>query len=139
MLLFGSTFVTFLGWGTFGIGAEFFSPAHTNSFSILATMLSNTTMVVGVGAMAGFKYLNYTVLPSVGKRVNLADATPIFRFITHDIFTLYLPLGLFALSLTLYDSYNLWSAVPALLAYGFVFTSMYTKAKTLQIPLWYSR
>ena len=53
-MLFGSTFATFAGFGCFGISAEYFSPAHTNSFSVMAQMLSNTTMALGVGAMSGF-------------------------------------------------------------------------------------
>ena len=116
LMLFGSTFATFAGFGVFGISAEYFSPCHTNSFSIMAQMLSNTTMALGVGAMSGFKYVNFSVLPSVSKRYSADEGTPIYRAVVSDPFWMYLPLALFMTSLTLLDGFNLFSIAPALLA-----------------------
>lgn len=86
MLLFGSTFASFLGFSWFGLASEFFSASHTNSFSFIAMMLSNTTMALGVGAMSGFKYVNFSVLPSVSKRYTATEASPVYRFVLGDMF-----------------------------------------------------
>ena len=139
MLLFGSTFASFVGFGAVGIASEFFTPYHTNSVSMLTMMLANTTMAVGVGAMSGFKFVNYSVVPSISKKYAISEARPIYKIVLNDAFTMYLPFGLFMISFTMLDSFNLFGIVPALLGYGFTFTSMYMKAQTLQVPLWYSR
>ena len=95
LMLFGSTFATFAGFGCFGISAEYFSPAHTNSFSVMAQMLSNTTMALGVGAMSGFKYVNFSVLPSVSNRYSTEEGTPVYKTVVSEPFWMYLPLALF--------------------------------------------
>ena len=133
MLLFGSTFATGLGWAVVSCSTQFFTPWHTNSFSVLISMLSNTTLVVGVGALAGFKYANFTVLPSVAKKY------PSSSLLANDIVSTYTPIGLLFLSLTLIDDFAMYGVAPALLAYGLVWTSVYFRANALQVPLWYSR
>ena len=134
MLLFGSTFATCLGWGVVSCSTQFFTPWHTNSFSVLMSMLSNATLVVGVGALTGFKYANFTVLPSVAKKYPTSSS-----LFSNDIFSIYTPIGLLFLSLTLIDDFVMYGVAPALLAYGLVWTNVYYRSSALQVPLWYSR
>ena len=70
--------------------------------------------------MTGFKYANYTVLPSVAKKYPKAGS----GLFSNDIVSTFTPFGLLFLTLTLVDDFVLYGAAPALLAYGIVWTTV---------------
>ena len=119
--------------------AEFYTPIHTNSFSVLASMLSNTTMVVGLGALTGFKYLNFSVMPTITKHWESSEDGSVYAKIFNSEFITFFGFGLLFLALTLYDDFNLFASLPAILAYGFIWTTVYLRSNSLMLPLWYSR
>ena len=98
-------------------------------------MLSSTTMVLGAGALAGFNYANFTVLPSVTKKAGVSQMSTSLS----NIFSTYMPFSLLFISLTLLDDFISYGIPPALLAYGFVWTTIFLKSRALQLPLWYVR
>jgi hypothetical protein len=53
--------------------------------------------------------------------------------------TLSLPIFLAFSSSCLYDDFSLWSSVPMLIGSAILVTLVYTKARALTVPLWFSK
>jgi len=51
----------------------------------------------------------------------------------------HVPFLLCFVSLELFDRFNLFSAVPMMIATGFHLTAVYQRARGLEVPLWYSK
>jgi len=65
-----------------------------------------------------------------GKFSNLAKQN-VYRVFTSNAAVYYVPLSLIFVSLTMFDSMSMGSIVPQILAYGFIATSSFQRAKTL--------
>ena len=96
-------------------------------------MLSGSTLAIGTGALAGYSFLNFTIYPSIAKRM-ITTPNPYL-----EAATILATMGLFMGSLTLFDGFNAFGVIPAIMAYGLVWTKIFMKSRSLQIPLWYMR
>ena len=96
-------------------------------------MLSGSALAVGAGALAGFSFMNFTVYPSIAKKM-ITTANPFI-----DAAGILGPIGLLMGSLTLIDGFNAFGVIPAIMAYGIIWTRIFLKSKSLQIPLWFMR
>lgn len=128
-----------LGFTIGASGFEFFTPAHTNTFNLYAGYLGQMLMTVGAGGIFGLSIMNYSVMPSVTKSLMKTPMTIIQKIACSQTVSLHAPWALTMASLTLMDSFNLFSVGPLILAYGLTVTSAYYKARRLELPLWFSR
>ena len=71
-------------------------------------MLSGTALAVGAGALAGFSFMNFTVYPSIAKKM-IATTNPFV-----EAAAILGPIGLLMGSLTLIDGFNAFGVIPAM-------------------------
>ena len=63
--LFGTTSLVTLVSGIFMASNGYYTPANTNTFSIIASTLAQATIMAGCGGLTGLRYANFFVLPSM--------------------------------------------------------------------------
>lgn len=127
LILFGGSFGIISVSGLMMALNGYYTPGHSNAFSLLASTLTQALMVLGCGGLTGLRYVNFSVLPSVSK--NMVKQTSIFSRVWNSNLTFsVLPLGFFLTSLTLVDSMTLYGAVPALVGFGLLATCTYLQA-----------
>ncbi len=70
MSLFGSTFFVALSSGLIMSCSGYYIPWHTNAFSVFAGTITQGIVVVGCGGLTGLSYANFSVMPSVTKKID---------------------------------------------------------------------
>ena len=96
-------------------------------------MLTGCTMALGAGALTGMSSVNFTVYPSIAKR-SVKKPNPYV-----ETATLLLSASLMLGSLTLLDNFNAFAVIPAIIGFGTLWTSIFMKSRSLEVPLWYMR
>ena len=88
-------------------------------------------MMFGCGGLAGLRYANFSVMPSVSKQLTKEPGSLLSRFWTSGLTSTLIPFGCFFASLTLIDQMVLYGVAPALLGFGILATCTFIQAKGL--------
>ena len=137
LALFGTTSAVTLFSGVCMACSGYYTPLHTNTFSIIASTMAQATMMAGCGGLAGLRYANFCVMPSM--RGQLDTKSWIREQMTGPAMFAILPFACIFTSLTMIDGMSLYALVPACLGYGLFGTSIYLKSLDLEMPLWMSK
>ena len=110
---------------------------HTNTFSVMASTIAQCLVTVGCGGLAGLRYANFSVMPSL--RQDLSQKSWFRTQLSGPYVYAFFPCACFFTSMTLIDGMALWGAAPGLIGMGILGTSVYLKALDLELPLWLGR
>ena len=67
--VYGATFFVILTSGVAMASSGYFTPGHTNSFSMIGSLLSQIVVVLGCGGLTGLRYAKFSVMPAVTKKM----------------------------------------------------------------------
>ena len=67
--VYAPTVLAVLSSGACLASCGYYTPWHTNAFSVAAGTLAQVLMVVGCGGLTGLRYANFSVLPSLTKQL----------------------------------------------------------------------
>ena len=101
--------------------------------------LTQLMVGVGCGGLYGLSVLGFSVMPSVSKTLTNMKQSTVMRAASSHHASLYAPIGLAFVGLSLLDSMNLFSVAPILLGTGILVSSGYYRAKRLEVPLWFAK
>ena len=137
--LYGTTFLIMLGSGLSIVTFPYFTPGHTNAFSLAATTLAHGVAALGCGGLAGLSYARFSAMPSVSKATANAQMSKITSFISNGTFAGgFIPMAALFTSLSMIDDMHFYGVAPAILGMGIVANCIYLQAKRLQLPLWFA-
>lgn len=134
LILGGFSFASFFLFSTMLCGSPFFSPQHTNSFSMYGQAIG-TIGTVFAGGLFGLNAIGFSIMPGA---IKTAQLSKFHRTLTRP-YTFVVPVIMTLVSLEMFDRFNLFSAMPLCLGLGFLVTMTYQKSRALQVPLWMSK
>lgn len=132
--MFGASALAFGFFTTSVATAPFFTPQHTNAFSIYAHAIG-TMGALMTGAMFSLNVVGFSIMPGAIRTLSLS----VVHRIAAKPITYIAPLGLTVASIELLDRFSLFGVPPLLLGIGIMITLAYQKARALSLPLWLSR
>ena len=72
-LLFGTGSLAFLGF-IYTVGSnDFFTPAHTNSFSLYGSLIAHFSLILA-GGLFGLSLAQFSVMPGITKTINMTSS-----------------------------------------------------------------